>query len=167
MARWYRRGENKMARVHILKPRLKSLNLRKRGTHGIRVRDLLLVPRKQKQLLDLAAFILVCIEADLEIDELIPLFTIQLNLLRDYCSMVYAKTSINQPPGKILSLNRTIDSFHDETLITTFRFGKKADLYRLYYGFRFNRSFTSKYKHKYIGEEIFLLGLFRLSSIIS
>jgi hypothetical protein len=63
---------------------------------------------------------------------------------------------------KIRKLTVTIDSFDDEEIPIYFRFDNKDQLRRLVSGFKFPIEFKLKYGHKFTGEEVLLVGLYRL-----
>lgn len=56
----------------------------------------------------------------------------------------------------------TIDSLKEDTISHYFRFKSKEDLKRLFLGFQFSELYTTRNGHKYFGEEVFLIGLYRL-----
>jgi hypothetical protein len=57
----------------------------------------------------------------------------------------------------------TIDKLDNDLISEYFRFKSKNDLHRLYAGFKFNESYVYS-SHKYSGEEVLLVGLYRLHS---
>jgi hypothetical protein len=88
-------------------------------------------------------------------------------LLTDLQEMVdtinIVDSKINFVPGKIISQNRTIVSFDEEDIPNIFRFRSRDQLNQVLMGLQFPATFKGKYGHVYKGEEVFLLGLFRLA----
>jgi hypothetical protein len=72
-------------------------------------------------------------------------------------------SKINLVPGKIISQNRTIVSFDEEDIPNIFRFRSRDQLNQVLVRLQFPATFKGKYGHVYKGEEVFLLGLFRLA----
>jgi hypothetical protein len=65
---------------------------------------------------------------------------------------------------RIVYLNRTIDSFHEEEAYHLFRF-KKQDLKRLMTALKIPSIVKTEGRHKFTGEEVFLFSLMRLCTL--
>ncbi len=87
-----------------------------------------------------------------------------LNLhIEKYYAWIKAPNSLNQPLPKILSRNRTINSFEDEEIPLYFRFANKDQLRALLKCFRFpTKKFVSASGHAFHREEVLLVSLYRL-----
>ena len=73
--------------------------------------------------------------------------------------------SLNSDLSPIVSRNRTIESFNGEEIPSYFRFRGKGQLYQLLNGFEFPDFLYTKSRHKFSGEEVLLIGLYRLSHV--
>jgi hypothetical protein len=166
MVGWYRRSKNKLVKFHTTKPIIKSLNVRKRwlaktALETVQIR--ILNDQKRsiyailKKLIDIHGF---------NEDILVEFFKILVKLNMCIARIEKVDERINQRPGKIESKHRTIDSFKDEDIPNIFRFRNKAQLKALFDGLGFPLLFKGKKGHKYSGEEVLLLGLFRLANPI-
>jgi len=83
-------------------------------------------------------------------------------LLIIHHQLSYCPDDLRRPLHWIRRWNRTIDSFRDEQCFLYFRFETKDKLHRAFTGFQFPEWFKDSCRHKYSGEEVFLVGLYRL-----
>jgi len=88
-------------------------------------------------------------------------------LLVDYDGLTCVEPQLTAPLAKIERKNRTIDSFRDDQCHMYFRFETRDKLHRVFRAFQFPRWFRDKQKHKYSGEEVFLVGLYRMRNASS
>jgi len=89
----------------------------------------------------------------------------EFELICTYDELISVNPALNRKINRTKSLNRTINSFDDEHIISNFRFRNKEQLQRLLTGFEFPEEFVGPYGHTYKGEEVLLVGLYRLSRI--
>jgi nuclease HARBI1 len=66
------------------------------------------------------------------------------------------------PLPRVIKKDIRIDDFHDSQVRQYFRFNSNAQLRRVYVGFRFPEVFKTAYGHRYSGEKVFLVGLYRM-----
>ena len=78
-------------------------------------------------------------------------------LMRRFRNLVKAPPGLNQDLEQITRRCRCIDSFSKEEVNILFRFDSKAQLHRLFAGFRFPLVFTASSRHSFTGEEVLLV----------
>jgi hypothetical protein len=83
--------------------------------------------------------------------------------MSEYHKLMYGNVQkLNEKLEKIVSRNRTIDSFADEDIPLYFRFRSKQQLHRLKQGFHFPATFRCSSGHAFTADEVLLVGLYRL-----
>jgi hypothetical protein len=144
---------------------IKALSLRRRYV-GLTARDRIVINslRWKVSILSGVYKMLNCFR-DLPIIRNFQKTAIKRMLIHYYLS--YSK-AIAPPPQltsalpPIQRLYRTIDSFSDNEIPQYFRFRTKDQLHRLCAGFRFHEAIVMKSRHKFTGEEVLLVSLYRL-----
>jgi hypothetical protein len=161
--RLYNKKTNKIIKFHIVKPIQKHLGIRKRFL-GLNALDRLQIAILKDNILQLCNTILELINYE-SIDKAFIglLMSVRNAMIMKYKSKVIADPRLNIVPGKIESKHRTIDSFDDQYIKSNFRFRNKEQLKVLFKLLDFPEIFYGQYGHKYFGEQVFLLGLYRLS----
>jgi hypothetical protein len=84
-----------------------------------------------------------------------------------YINLSTPHPSLNLPLRKIVSRQRTIDSFEDSEIPIYFRFRSKEQLHKLIKCFQFPEFFTPDDGHVFHREEVLLFGIYRLSHLSS
>ena len=83
-------------------------------------------------------------------------------LISQFNNLTSVPSKSTAPLHQVERRHRTIDSFRDEQCHMYFRFETREKLRRVFRAFRFPEWFKDRARHKYAGEEVFLVGLYRL-----
>lgn len=83
-------------------------------------------------------------------------------LLVKYDSLTCVEPELLAPLHRVERKYVTIDSLRDDQCHMYFRFETREKLRRVYRAFQFPTMFKDREKHKYSGEEVFLVGLYRM-----
>jgi hypothetical protein len=83
-------------------------------------------------------------------------------LLTGHNGLITVPPELVAPLHKIEPKHRRIDSFRDEQCHMYFRFETREKLRRVFRAFQFPEWMKDSCGHKYSGEEVFLVGLYRM-----
>ena len=153
-----------MARLPIfhVRPKIKSLSLRRRH-FGMNCNDMVYLADLQHKLIEVSLlYKALSSRIDEDGERIDKIKAIIIMISNEIDEVIRVPATLYDRLPRVVNSSRTLDSFSDEEIPTNFRFRDKDQIRRLLTAFCCPQYIMSKFGHKFLTEELFLVTLFRM-----